>query len=318
MPRSPEPDEQALQPTVRIAGYQGSGSILTQAMRDLAHGMAASDAGWDLQVEDDVTAGGENAASLFDSVARGERQICYMASGYLAGKVPSLGLLDLPFSVTDRHGALHALDTEAGAQLSADVARQSNYQVLGYWDNGFRHITNGVRPIRSAADCAGLRIRTLDSALYREVLAAMGFVPVTTDVKELVRVVAERVVDAQENPLTNYVNFGLWPHHPHVSLSGHFFGVLLLVCHRPWFLSLSAGQQALVCDAAHRASQLQRTLAASEDAKSLQILADHAVSVLGPAELDLGSMRMATRDIVGRARSRLDPALVRNYLDRLT
>jgi TRAP-type C4-dicarboxylate transport system substrate-binding protein len=315
MPRSRVPDKPADRPTVRIAGYQGPGSILTRAMQMLAHGLQAEGAGWDLQIEDDVTATGQSAASLFRSVDIGERQICYVASGYLVAKVPSLALLDLPFSVTDRHAALQALDAETGAHLSADVARQSGYQVLAWWDNGFRHLTNGVRPIRSAADCAGLRIRTLDSALYRETLAALGFQPVTTDVKELVRVVADRSVDAQENPLTNFVNFELWRHHPYVSLSGHFFGVLLLVCHRAWFESLSAARQALVRKAAQEATQLQRELAAQEDIKALAVLEQHGTLVLMPDALDIASMREATLGIVARQRQAIKPALLRSYLD---
>ena len=306
----------AARETVRIAGYQGSGSILTRTLHELARGMAA-DPDWNLQVEDDVTAAGESAAALFQSVQTGQRQIGYMASGYLAGKVPSLGVLDLPFSVTDRHAALQALDGEAGAHLSADVVRQSGFKVLNYWDNGFRHLTNGVRPISRVEDCAGLRIRTLDSALYREVLAAMGFQPVTTDVKELVRVVAERVVDGQENPLTNFVNFGLWRHHPYVTLTGHFFGVVLLVCHRPWFESLTAEQQVRVSHAAQDATRLQRQLAAAEDANSLQLLAQHGVSALTPDAVDIATLRDATQSIVARERAAFDPVLVRSYLDRL-
>ena len=316
MPRSRVPDIATARPTVRIAGYQGPGSILTRAMRALAQGMSQAQAHWDLQVEDDVTTAGQSAASLFHSVDIGQRQICYIASGYLAARVPSLALFDLPFSVTDRHAALQALDLGAGAQLSADVARQSGYQVLAFWDNGFRHLTNGVRPIQSAADCAGLRIRTLDSALYRETLAAMGFQPMTTDVKELVRVVADRSVDAQENPLTNFVNFQLWRHHPYVSLSGHFFGVVLLVCHRPWFESLTSLQQGLVRNAAQEATRLQRQLAAGEDARSLELLAEHGISVLMPDALDMASMRGATRSIVERERGEIEPALLNSYLDR--
>jgi TRAP-type C4-dicarboxylate transport system substrate-binding protein len=318
MPGSRVPDEGTAGPTVRIAGYQGPGSILTRAIQALAQGMQASDADWDLQMEPDVTAGGQSAASLFGSVDIGERQICYIASGYLAARVPSLALLDLPFSVTNRQAALQALDSQTGAQLSADVARQSGYQVLAWWDNGFRHLTNGVRPIRSAADCAGLRIRTLDSALYRETLAALGFQPVTTDVKELVRVVADRSVDAQENPLTNFVNFELWRHHPYVSLSSHFFGVLLLVCHRTWFESLSAAQQMVVRDAAHEATRLQRHLAAQQDAHALALLEQHGALVLLPDALDIASMREATRGIVERQRLAIEPGLLRSYLHRMS
>lgn len=316
MPTSRVPDPASARQSVHLAGYQGAGSILTRALRDMAQRLAAAGMPWDLQCEDNVTASGETASSLFQSVDTGRREVCYIASGYLASRVPSLGVLDLPFTVADRHAALQALDAEAGACLAADVARETGYQVLGFWDNGFRHLTNGVRPIRKLADCAGLRIRTLDSALYREVLAALGLLPVTTDVKDLVRVVAEREVDAQENPLTNFVNFDLWRYHAHVSLTGHFFGVLLLVCHRSWFEALTPEQQMLVRDAARQATRLQRELAASEDAAAMRLLAQHGIAVLGPDQMDIASMRDATRAIVARERAALDPDLVRCYLDR--
>ena len=138
----------------------------------------------------------------------------------------AVSVLDLPFSVQDRAAALAALDGHAGDLLRDAVARQSGFHVLAFWDNGFRHISNAVRPLRSPADCQGLVIRTLDSELYRQALGALGFKAITTDVKELVRVVQDGTVQAQENPLTNLLAFDLWKHHPHVSMSGHFFGVL--------------------------------------------------------------------------------------------
>lgn len=317
MPTSRAPERPAAARTVRIAGYQGGASILTRALRELGQGLAQAGAGWDVRVEDDVTAAGETAASLFDSVDRGERQICYLASGYLSSAVPGLSVLDLPFSVQDRHAALSALDARAGERLSSEVAQCTGHAVLGFWDNGFRHVTNSVRPIRSADDCAGLRIRTLDSALYREVLSALGFTPVTTDVKDLVRVVQTGEVHAQENPLTNFVGFGLWRHHPHVSLTGHFFGVLLLVCNRRWFESLSAREQAIVCDAANASTRLQRRLAADADDASIAALAGESVRIVAANDLDLGSMRRAAEPVAKRLRAQLAPELVRDYLGRV-
>ena len=96
-------------PLVLLAGYQGPDSILTEALQLLA--LQLQDSVWGLPVhcEADVTANQEKAAVLFDSVERGERQIGYMASGYLSARVSELAVLDLPFSVADRAVALAAL-----------------------------------------------------------------------------------------------------------------------------------------------------------------------------------------------------------------
>lgn len=302
---------------LRIGGYQGAQSILTRSVRDLADRLNLHDADWCVQTEDDVTASGESATMLFRSVDGGDRQICYVASGYLAARVPALTVLDLPFSVADRKAALRALDGVAGSFLTSAVQEHTGYKVLGFWDNGFRHITNRVRAIRCVRDCEGLSVRTLDSAVYRDALAAMGLRPRTTDVQELLRVVRTGEVDAQENPLTNFVNFELWRHHPYVSLTGHFFGVLLLVCNRAWFAGLSAARQRALMDAARHSTRLQRELAAREDAALTQYLAERGIQVLGQHELDLDSMRQATRAIAERERKLLAPELVHAYLDQV-
>ncbi len=75
--------------------------------------------------------------------------------------------------------------------------------------------------------------------MYQKVLAAVGFTPMVIDVKDLVRAVETHEVDAQENPLTNTVNFGLHKTHTHLSLTSHFHGVALLLANRAWFEGLA-------------------------------------------------------------------------------
>lgn len=300
-------------PALHLAGYQGGASILTAALTTLARRLDGGGVGTP-HLLTDVTTLGESAASLFASVERGERHIGYMASGYLSARVPELAVLDLPFSVQDRERALAALDAQAGEMLREAVARQSGFHVLAFWDNGFRHISNSVRPLRAPADCEGLVIRTLDSALYREALGAIGFEAITTDVKDLVRVVQDGSVQAQENPLTNLLSFELWQHHPHLSLSGHFFGVLLLVCPRAWHDSLSGAQREELQAAVREATALQRRSAAAQDATALQRLREHGVNVLEREAIDLPALREATAAVRRRYQQALPPALLRAYL----
>ena len=303
------------QPTIQLAGYQGTASILTAALTHLAELLQSSGHGWCVNVENDVTSSGQSAASLFASVAQGSRQICYIASGYLLSRVAELEVLDLPFSVNDRRAALAALDGKAGQLLARAVARQSGYRVLGFWDNGFRHISNGVRPIRTPKDCEGLIVRTLDSASYRAALAALGFVARTTDVKDLVRVVQSGEVHAQENPLTNLLNFGIWRYHPFLSLTAHHFGVLLLVCNQSWYAALTLQQQEALNVAALAATRLQRDLAANADTMALAQLDAHGVQILAAHELDIRAMKEATFAVSEAQRATLPAELLRAYLD---
>lgn len=263
----------------------------------------------------DVTAEGITAQALFSGLQNGRFQIGYMASGYLAAKVPELGVLDIPFSVRDRDEAHRRLDGAAGQRLSDAVAEATDLVVLGYWDNGFRHLTNCDRPLRRPQDCAGMTLRTLNNQMYRDVMSAMGFEPVVTDVKELIAACASGRVQAQENPLTNMLTFGLDRWHKHVSLTGHIFGVVLLVVHGPWFEGLSTAQQREIRFAAKRATGLQRQLAKSEDDEGLAALKERSINVLAKDDIDLDAFELAVADLREAAISKLPRDLVAQYLD---
>ncbi|RYX94345.1 MAG: TRAP transporter substrate-binding protein [Comamonadaceae bacterium] len=302
---------------VRLAGYQGASSILTAGLKVMADALSEGDRNlhpWSVTVEANVTASGTTAASLFRQLEEDDASIGYIASGYLGERVSELGVLDLPFSIASRAQALNALDGEAGRLLTAAVEKKTGYKVLGFWDNGFRHVSNSVRPIVTADDCRGLSIRTLDSANYRAALSALGFSPVSTDVKELVRVIESGELQAQENPLTNLLGFSLWKYHPFVSMTGHLFGVLLLTCRREWFEALSAERQQQLQSAAKKATAAQRLLAAQEDATSLERLRGLGIDVREAGVLDLSSMKAATRPLLDRASAALPAALLDAYL----
>jgi len=280
--------------TLRIGGYQAETSILTRALRHLAATLAdPPGAHWQTEVIRDVTERGSRAADLLSMVEEGSVEICYFASSYLAGRVASLGVFDKPFGVVDRARIYAELDGDLGARLAGDVARHTGYRVLGYWDNGFRHISNRLRPIRHPDDCRGMRIRTLDNAVYRQALAAMGFAPVTIDVKDLVRAVETHEVDAQENPLTNTVNFGLHRTHKHLSLTSHFYGVALLLANRAWLEALPPAMQSALAAAAADATKAQRQWAIAEDALCLERLRQDGVTVVPAEEINLAAFRTA-------------------------
>ena len=299
---------------LRIAGYQGPSSILTQGLACLVETLKQS--GWtsDIDWVPNVTDHQEKAADLFASIENGTRQIGYMASGYLSARVPELEVLELPFTIDNRETALAALDRSAGEILRQAVHEKTGFHVLGFWDNGFRHLSNAVRPIQQPSDAIGLKIRTLDSALYRATLDAIGFKAVTSDVKDLLSWIAQDIVQAQENPLTNYMGFELWKHHPYVSLTHHFYGVLLLVCPLAWYDTLNQEERQLLAHAVKASTALQRQLAAEQDAITLVRMQDIGVKVLPKDALDIQAFHKSVESISLSARAQIPKDLLAAYL----
>jgi TRAP-type transport system periplasmic protein len=300
---------------LRIGGYQGPNSVLTAGLDHFA-GELGTSAGSAFRIDmvNDVTAQGMSAQALFDGIESGEFDIGYMNASYLTGRVPELAVLDLPFSQSDRYAAYAALDGKAGQMLTGAIETGTDYRVLGFWDNGFRHLTNRLRPVRGPEDCKGIVVRTLNNTIYQETMAAMGLEPVVTDVKELREAVASGRVDAQENPLTNAVVFEFFRHHPHVSLTGHFFGIVLFLANDGWFRSLPSHLADAVRQAAAAATADQRRLAAQQDVDALEVLRGKGLSVVMQDELDRDSFREACRGIVEKELAKLDPELAAAYL----
>jgi TRAP-type C4-dicarboxylate transport system substrate-binding protein len=295
-------------PTIlRAGGYQGDASVHTKGLRALAAALAPDD--FATTVTPDVTAQGRKAASLLSLVETGALELCYFNSSYLAERVPAVQALDLPFAIRDRDHAWRLLDGALGRALRTAIEAATGYRVLAFWDNGFRHLTNRVRPIRTVSDCAGLRLRTVGSALHHEIFSALGFVPVPVDVKDLPQAVASGHVDAQENPLTNTVNFSLQTHHPHISLTAHFFGVVLLLANRTWVDALPAPRRDALARAVASATATQRALAAGEDAVCRRNLDADGCHVVEPAALDLAGFDAAVAPIRARVLADLPPAI---------
>ena len=120
-------------------------------------------------------------------------------------------------------------------------------------------------------------------------------------------------VQAQENPLTNWLNFGMWKYHPHVSLTQHYFGVLLLVCPRRWYEGLSAAQRQTLSVAAKLVTHAQRSKAETQDAIALAQLKSLGVQVVAADAIDLPAMRLATQEVARQQRQSLPPDLLRVY-----
>lgn len=278
---------------LHFAGYQPARSVHTRGLYALRDSVTRSTGSTlSIRVTDSVVSLGRKAADLLTMVESGELDGCYFASSYLAARVPGLGIFDAPFQASSRETVFASLDTS----LADQVAAATGYRVIGRWDNGIRHISNGVHPIRTPADCTGLRLRTLDNAQHQAAFRRCGFVPTFVDVADLARAVADGSVDAQENPLTNMVNFNLQKYHKHVSLTGHLLGIALLLVNRARYDALPTTARTALHEAARDSEETQRALAIAEDTECLRILAAAGVAVLGPEEIDLAAFRAAAMD----------------------
>lgn len=212
---------------------------------------------------------------------RGILTLAYQSTSYLTRRVPELEFADLPFLFASLEQARAAMDGALGAYLSAKIEeRIPGYRMLGYLENGYRHISNRLRTVRTPADLEGMRIRMLPSAMHCRTFELLGAVPVPCDLKPGLEAMKSGAVDAQENPLANTVTYGAHKLHPYHTLSGHFYLSRGLYMNRAAFDSWPQALRTAMQAAVRAAVVRQREDAVAEEAIAQKAMEDAGCEIV--------------------------------------
>ena len=248
---------------VRFGGYAPAESTHGRAQDHFAAKMRER-LGEDVEVEilHNVMDLGRPATDLFAMVESGELTMCFFSTSYLGFRVPELDVLERPFLFSDLTEAHAALDGEFGAALTGATEQRTDFEVLGYWDNGFRHFTNRLRPVRSPEDVRGMRVRLQPNAMHEAMIEAWGGIPVAVELSEGIRLIQDLKVDAQENPLGNSVAYGVDKVHQYVTMTGHLYGARGVYANRRMLAEMPADLAEAIRASARDAIEYQRAIAA--------------------------------------------------------
>jgi TRAP-type C4-dicarboxylate transport system substrate-binding protein len=173
--------------------------------------------------------------------------------------------VDLPFLFARTADARAAVDGALGQLLARKIEERVNYRILGFFENGFRHLSNRLRAVHVPADLAGMRIRVLPSQVQARTFELLGAVPLRLDLTEAIAKIAAGEIDAQENPLSNTVTYGVHKFHRFHTLTNHFYISRPIFLHRTAFESWPADLQDAMRTAVQEAIAFQRDLHEHEE-----------------------------------------------------
>ena len=208
---------------------------------------------------------GYRAEDILWLVEDGILTLGYQSSSYLTDRVPELGFVDLPFLFERRDEARAAVDGSLGDFLARKIEERMNYRILGWFENGFRHISNRLRRVRSPADLKAMRIRVLPSDVQAKTFDLLGAIPIRCDLTEAIAGIKAGTIDAQENPFANTVTYGVHKFHHFHTVTNHFYISRPIFLHRPTFDAWPAELQKAMREAVNNAVAFQRELAIDED-----------------------------------------------------
>jgi TRAP-type transport system periplasmic protein len=225
---------------------------------------------------------GYRAEDILWLVESGVLTLGYQSSSYLTDRVPTLGFVDLPFLFQSNAQARAAMDGVLGELLVKAIEERTGHRILGWFENGFRHISNRLRPVRRPADLAGMRIRVLPSEVQKRTFALLGAMPMRMDLTEAIRMIASGELDAQENPLANTVVYGVHKFHRFHTLTSHFYISRPIFVNRAqfdaWPPELQQELRAAVADAV----TFQRGIALEEHETARQAILAEGCEIIEP------------------------------------
>src|SRR5215470_16221382 len=254
---------------IRLGGYGPPTTSFSRALKSIGDRlMAELGARVEVRYIWNIMDFGYRSEDILWLVESGVLTLGYQSTSYFTDRVPELGLLDLPFLFETRDAARATMDGRLGEVLARKIESAMNHRVLGYFENGFRHISNRLRPVRRPADLAGMRIRVLPSDIQVRTFELLGAIAMRMDLTEAIERIRNGSIDAQENPLANTVTYGVHKFHRFHTLTGHFYLSRPIFLHRPshdaWPTELRRAMEAAVREAV----ALQRDLAIEEEANA--------------------------------------------------
>jgi tripartite ATP-independent transporter DctP family solute receptor len=258
---------------IRLGGYSPPTTSFSKALKMIGDALAAEfgarvavDYVWNIMEH------GHKAEDILTMVENGEMTLGYQSSSYLTDRVPELGFVDLPFLFANTAQARTAMDGALGDFLVRKTEACVNFRILGWFENGFRHISNRLRPVHLPADLKGMTIRVLPSDIHKRTFELLGAVAMRMDLTDAIAMVKAGTLDAQENPLANTVTYGVHKLHKFHTLSSHFYVSRPIFLHRDSFDAWPPDLQRAMRKAVSEAIAFQRRLVLEEQAAARETI----------------------------------------------
>ena len=216
----------------------------------------------------------------------------------LVGVVPQFMIYDLPFFYKDFAAADAVMDGAVGEQLFAQLKEKTGIVGLAWWDNGFRHMTNKIRPVNTVEDMAGINIRVIPNPLFIATWTALGTNPTPLPWPELYSALENGAVDGQETPYALIYTARFYEVQSYLAKTGHVYTPFVLLASQKWFGSLSEEDKAAVMAAAKESAAFQRDLSRKEAEKLEAELEAKGFKITRPTPEALAAMRERVAPVV--------------------
>jgi len=199
--------------------------------------------------------GGER--EVIEGLQLGTIDLAIVSTGATLNFVPKTGVFDIPFLFRDLAHARLVLDSPIGQDMLAEFEKRGLI-ALAWGEQGFRHLTNHVRPVATPQDIKGLKIRLTENPIHLLAFRELGVLATPMAWPEVMTALQQGTIDGQENPLSVIVPAKLSQVEKYLSLTGHVYGPAVVLMSPAVYNKLSAEDKAKMKDAGVKSAQAMR------------------------------------------------------------
>ncbi|MDR3073380.1 MAG: DctP family TRAP transporter solute-binding subunit [Deltaproteobacteria bacterium] len=238
---------------------------------------------------------------------------CSPSTSPAAAFNPNFFVFDVPFMFADRAQAYATLD---GAPGKAALKSCEKYEMkgLGFFENGFRNLTNSKRPVRAPADVQGLKFRTMENPLHMAAWRALGANPTPMAFGELFTALQQKTVDGQENPMELIFLNKFFEVQRYLTKTQHIYTPYVILMNLDLWKTLTPAQQTLFQKSADEAVVYQRNVATDLDKKAEEGIRKGGTEVLELTKQELAAFQSATKVVLPEVKKRVDKEVYDQFI----
>ena len=246
---------------------------------------------------------------MISAVRGGTQEILITSSAPLVSVQKEFALFDLPFLFANERQADAVLDGAVGRSL-LDKLADKDLVGLCYWENGFREMTSGRRAVARADDIRGLKVRTMQSAVYLDTFNALGANAVPMPFTELYVALEQKAIDAQENPIGIIHANKLYEVQKYLSLTNHAYSPYVVLAGRKFWNRLDAAERSALAGACTEAGAYERKLGRDLNATLLADLKAKGMVVNEVPAAEIARMKAQLQPVMAKYSAEIGAELV--------
>ena len=200
-----------------------------------------------------------------------------LPSSVMSSVDDTFGIFEMPYIITDRDHMRRVQDAMMDKFQAA--ANANGYHIVGLAENGFRNITNNVRPINVPADLEGIKLRTPNGVWRLKMFQEYGANPTPMAFSDVFTALQTGVIDGQENPYAQIASAKFQEVQKYLSVTGHVYTPAYILMSKKKFDGLSDNVRAALTDCANKTQDFTYTKAAELETSLLKVIEDAGVEV---------------------------------------